>query len=142
MWDQLTEKVKHLHGFTIPKEGWIKTIRHALGISSLQLAKKCKISRQRLDRIEADEVEKKTSLETLEKVAQQLECDLIYAFVPKNKLSTIVENQAKKKALQQMKAVAHSMALENQSVSIKATKRQLNLIEKDLLKKNIKNIWK
>jgi predicted DNA-binding mobile mystery protein A len=141
MQEQLNEKVKYFHGFVIPEIGWIKTIRGALGISSTQLAKRCGISRQRLDRVEIGEVEKKTSLETLEKVAKQLECSLVYALVPKDKLSNIVAKQARKKALQQMKTVGHTMALENQAVSIRAAKKQLSLIEKELLSKDIKHIW-
>lgn len=138
---QLDDKLKHLQSFAVPKDGWVKTICNALGMSSSQLARRCKISKQRLNRIETDELSKKTTLSTLEKVAEQLECKLVYAFVPKDKLSNIVERQARKKAMQQVEQVAHSMSLENQSVSHRSIKRQLHLAEKELLSKNQKNIW-
>src|SRR5688572_24021899 len=121
---QLDDKLKNLQSFAVPKDGWVKTICTALDMSSSQLAKRCKISKQRLNRIETDELSKKTTLSTLEKVAEQLECKLVYAFVPNDKLSTIVEKQARKKALQQLEQVAHSMSLENQAIDSKSMKRQ------------------
>jgi len=142
MWEQLDDKVKHFKGFTMPRDGWIKTIRTALGISRSILAKRCKISRQRLDRIEHDEVAKKTTLETLENVAKQLDCKFVYAFVPKDKLAHIVEKQAERKAIKQVEIASHSMALENQALSKNSLRKQIQLTKKAMLSKSIKDIWK
>ena len=142
MWEQLEKTFKHLRGVNIPSAGWVKTIRKALGMNSEQLAKRCKVSRQRINEIERDEIAKKTTIETIEKVAQQLECDFVYALVPKSKISNIVEKQARRKAIQQMESSPHTMSRERQETKTKSNKKQLKLLIKDLMRFNLSSIWK
>lgn len=141
MRQQLDDKLNPLKDFTMPTVGWIKIIRTALGLTTAQLAKKCGLSKQRISRIERDEKLKKTSLETLEKVAAQLECKFIYAFVPIESVEKIIEKQARKKALEKLKLISHSMALEGQALSNQSNKKQLALLTEELITNKIKEIW-
>lgn len=110
--DEKLIKIKHL-SFEKPAQGWIKAIRDALGMTTTQLAKKLGVKHPRILKIEKDELS--LSLSTLEKVADALDCKLVYALVPKTSLEEMAYNQARKKAMRIMSEVTHNMALENQT---------------------------
>ena len=74
---QMMKQLEAIQKFNIPAAGWVRTIRKALGMTSIQLAKKCGVSKVRILRIEQDEISGHTTLATLEKVAEQLGCRLI-----------------------------------------------------------------
>lgn len=110
--DEKFSKIKSL-SFEKPTQGWIKAIRDALGMTTTQLAKKLGVKHPRILKIEKDELS--LSLSTLEKVADALDCKLVYALVPKTSLEEMTYNRARKKAEKIMSEVTHNMALENQT---------------------------
>ena len=99
--------------FDIPKQGWVKAIREALGLTTTQLAKKLGVKQPRVFKIEKEE--SSLSLNSLQEVADALNCKLVYALVPKTNLEEMAYNQARKKAMKIMAEVTHNMALENQA---------------------------
>jgi transcriptional regulator with XRE-family HTH domain len=64
-----------------PLQGWIKTIRELLSMTTAQFSKKLKISQPRLVFMEKNE--KNLKLSTMEKIADELNCDFVYALVPR-----------------------------------------------------------
>lgn len=99
--------------FEVPKQGWVKAIREALGLTTTQLAKKLGVKQPRVFKIEKEE--SSLSLNSLQEVADALGCKLVYALVPKTSLEEMAYNQARKKAIKIMSEVTHNMALENQT---------------------------
>lgn len=99
-----------------PVRGWIKAIREGLGMSSAQLAKRMGMKQPSVVAIEQSEIKGTIQLSTLRKVAEALNCSVVYALVPNEQLETIVRDQARKVARRRLKTVEHSMALENQAV--------------------------
>lgn len=99
--------------FEVPKQGWVKAIREALGLTTTQLAKKLGVKQPRVFKIEKEE--SSLSLNSLQEVADALDCKLVYALVPKTSLEEMAYNQARKKAMKIMAEVTHNMALENQT---------------------------
>lgn len=138
---QLMTQLQPLQQFKIPSLGWVRTIRKALGMTSQQLANKCSLSKQRILRIEKDEIIGHTTIATLEKVAQELGCSFVYGFMPQKDLFLIIEEQAQKKALEILTRVSHSMAIEEQKVEVRMQKEQLILLKEELMKQNIKFLW-
>lgn len=138
---QLNIKLQKLQNMIIPGEGWTKTLRKLLGMTSTQLAHKCGVSKQRILQIEKDEKLKNTTLTTLEHVAKNLGCKLVYAFVPEGTLLELIDNAAEIKALEKLASLSHSMALEEQRVEGKAHKDQIKLLKDQLIRNNIKSIW-
>src|SRR5208282_6816206 len=100
--------------FKPPVRGWIKAIREALGMSSAQLAKRLKIKQPTVAAMEQSEMKGTIQLATLRRVAEAMNCTLVYALVPNDSLETIVREQARKAARRQLQAVEHSMLLEDQ----------------------------
>ncbi len=100
-----------------PSKGWIRTIRQALGVSSGELARRLGTSRQLPLQLEKSEAEDRITLKSLRAVADALDCDLIYALVPRaDSMQELTENRARAEAKRQVLGVEHSMALESQAV--------------------------
>lgn len=139
---QLTKQLKPFYNINIPHEGWLKTIRKLLGMTVEQLATRCGVSRQRILQIEKDEVLKHLTVHTLEKVADKLDCMLVYALIPKKDLVTMIEEQARKQVVARLQNVSHSMALEDQRVESDKQEEQIKILIEELIRNNIKDIWK
>jgi predicted DNA-binding mobile mystery protein A len=100
-----------------PSKGWIRTIRQALGLSSGALARRLGTSRQLPLQLEMNEAEDRITLKSLRAAANGLDCDLVYALVPRaDTMEALVESRARNEAKKRVLVVEHSMALENQAV--------------------------
>ena len=100
-----------------PSKGWIRAIRQALGVSAGELARRLGTSRQLPLQMEKGEAEDRITLKSLRTAANALDCDLVYAFVPRaGSMQELIENRARAEAKNRVLGVEHSMALENQAV--------------------------
>jgi predicted DNA-binding mobile mystery protein A len=100
-----------------PSRGWLHTIRRALGLSSGELARRLKTSRQLPLQLERSEAADRITLRSLRAAAAALDCDLVYALVPSaGSLHEAIESRARAEAGKRVAQVEHSMALENQAV--------------------------
>lgn len=138
---QIDKQIKPFKNFIVPSEGWIRTIRKALGINTRQLGEKTGVSGERIVRIEADELENKLTMATLQKMAEAMNCKFVYAFIPDDNLDKIIERAARDKAKAQMDRISHSMALEDQKTESKELKEQIDILTEEYLRGNLKNIW-
>lgn len=125
----------------VPKKGWIRAIREALGMSSYVLADILGCTRANVTSIEQREKKGAISLETLEQVAQAMNCKLVYCLVPLESLDKILENQARTIAKKRIKIINHSMALEKQGLNPKQLKQQEDDLVQELLRGNPKRLW-
>lgn len=119
-----------------PQQGWLKTIREFLGMTTTQLAKRLEISQPRIIAMEKNE--RNVKISTMERIADVLNCDFSYAFIPRENIDDIIYNQAKKKAQKILDKVNKNMGLENQLVK---TDDLLKDIIEELLDGNIARIW-
>ena len=119
-----------------PQQGWLKTIREFLGMTTTQLAKRLEISQPRIVAMEKNE--RNVKISTMERIADTLNCDFSYAFVPRENIDDIIYNQAKKKAQKILDKVNKNMGLENQ---LAKTDELLKDIIEELLDGNIARIW-
>ena len=119
-----------------PPQGWLKTIREFLGMTTTQLAKKINVAQPRVINLEKNE--KNTKISTMERIADALNCDFVYAFIPRENIDNIIYNQAKKKALKILSKVHTNMSLDNQLAD---SDELVEDIINDLLDDNISRIW-
>src|SRR6266403_836753 len=85
--DERFKKMNAVGRFQPPLRGWIKAIREALGMSTLQLAKRLKIKQPSVVALEQSEAKGTIELATLRRVAEALDCTLVYALVPNKPLA-------------------------------------------------------
>ncbi|MCB9719921.1 MAG: mobile mystery protein A [Candidatus Omnitrophica bacterium] len=141
--DQLDEKFKVLKSFVgfEPQQGWIKTIREVLGMSSSQLAKKVGIDQSRISRLENSEKLGNLKLSSLQKIAKGLNMHFVYCFVPESTLEDMVREQARRIALKRLKRLDNTMRLEKQGLSEGEKKKALDDMIEKILIDNPKDLW-
>ena len=99
-----------------PPKGWIRAIREALGLSSAEFAKRMKANRSLIVQQEKAEADDRITLKSLRAFANALDCDLVYAFVPRaGSLQELVNARARATAKTNVLGVEHTMSLENQA---------------------------
>lgn len=108
-----------------PPNGWIAAIREALDMTVRQFAARLGVAPSNVIRLEQRERDNTISLGALRRAADALDCDLVYAIVPrhptaaapgKNLLDAVIETRAREVATAEIRRVAHTMALEDQAV--------------------------
>ncbi|WP_291515372.1 mobile mystery protein A [Bdellovibrio sp. ArHS] len=127
----------------IPKYGWVKEIREALGMTMQDLGTRLGVIKQRIERIEKDEVAGKVTLQTLRDTAEALDCELVYFLVPKGQgLQKLLETQALKAAREIVKDTEHTMGLEEQDTSRQSQQHLVESVAAELLLKEDRKIWR
>ena len=111
--------------YSPPVRGWIRAIREALGLTTQQLARRLGIKQPSAVALEQSEVKGSIELATLRRVADALDCTLVYAFVPKKPLEETVRVRARHFLRRRRAPVEHSMLLEDQKVQGKAEEERL-----------------
>jgi len=127
--------------FVRPPRGWIKAIREALGMTTAQLARRIGVSQPRVIAIEKAEKQGSITLDSLERAARALDCQVVYALIPKKPLNELVKERAQIVAEKRLQSTRHSMALEAQSVSKSDEKEQLRRLGERLIKKAGSGLW-
>jgi predicted DNA-binding mobile mystery protein A len=114
-----------------PVRGWIKAIREALGMSTAQLAARLQIKQPSLVALEQSEAAGTMELATLRRVAEALDCTVVYALVPNKPLEAMVRDRARAFSRKRRAPVEHSMLLENQKVTRKNADARLDEIVRE-----------
>jgi predicted DNA-binding mobile mystery protein A len=95
---QLDERFRELgpaDRYAAPVRGWIKAIREGLGMSTAQLAKRLGIKQPSLVELEQSEAKSTIELATLRRVAEAVDCTLVYALVPNKPLESAIRDRAR-----------------------------------------------
>lgn len=127
------------HG--LPKEGWLRTVRTALGMSGTQLAKKLGVTKARISKAEQDEPHGSVTLKTMHTMAQAMDCKFVYAIVPKQNVEDVIKERAIEKARTQVKTASTHMALEAQSLSKEQLEFEIERIAAQIMDKMPSDFW-
>lgn len=117
--------------YAVPVRGWIKAIREALGMTTVQLAQQLGVKQPSVVALEQSEAKGTIELATLRRVAAALDCTLVYALVPNKPLETAVRDHARAFVHRRREPVEHSMLLEDQKVEKKNTEALLDEIVRE-----------
>lgn len=109
-----------------PSRGWIKAIREALGMSTAQLAKRLGVRQPSIVDLERSEEKGSIELATLRRVAEALDCNLVYALVPNQPLEMTIRARARALLRRRRSPIEHTMLLEAQDVAGPVTERQID----------------
>jgi predicted DNA-binding mobile mystery protein A len=118
---------------TRPSRGWIAAIRTALGLTSTALSKRLKVNHSTILEYEKSEVSGSITLQTLRRVADALDAELIVALVPRKSVAATLRERAESLAREEMRAVIHTMRLEDQEVESEATREEYEKLVTSLL---------
>jgi predicted DNA-binding mobile mystery protein A len=139
--DKRLKSLQHMDNYARPPRGWIKAIREALGMTAKQLGERLGVSQPRVLKIEQVEVSGSLTMETLERAARALDCQLVYVLVPRKPLEEMTRERAERLAQKQLRIAGHSMALEDQSVDASEEHAQLEELTRGLLARSPSKLW-
>ncbi|HXM44409.1 MAG TPA: mobile mystery protein A [Bryobacteraceae bacterium] len=117
--------------YNSPVRGWIKAVREALGMTTAQLARRLGVKQPSVVAIEQSEGKGAIELATLRRVAEALDCTLVYAFVPNKPLEAMVRDGARQFVCKRREPVEHSMWLEDQQVKGKDSEARLDEVVRE-----------
>ena len=125
-----------------PSRGWLKEIRETLGRTERQQAERMGISGSTLHKSEQSEAEERISLGQLRKLADGLDCELVYALLPRKPLPEVVQDRATQLAKEEVYGVAHTMGLEDQRPTNERIQKQVARRAEELLRGKWSDLWR
>lgn len=117
---QLDDQLSNLRSQQLPirpEQGWIRTIRQALGMSLRQLGERAGMTKASAAQMERREADGTVTLNSIRKLAAAMEADLYYVVLPHRRLEETVQRRAEVMARRLAREVSDSMALEDQATS-------------------------
>ena len=139
--DIVDKASEHTAGLSLPSEGWIKTMRKALGMSGAQLARRLGVSRSQIAQSEKNELSGAVTLKTLQNAAEAMGGRLVYAIVPAGKVEALIVKRAREKARQLEGRANVHMALESQTLDTKSREFEIKRLEQELLNTMPSDFW-
>jgi predicted DNA-binding mobile mystery protein A len=88
----------------VPPGGWIRAVRDALGMSTMELGVRLNVTRERVSQLERAEERRSIPLSTLDRVAAAMRCRVLYVLVPDDPLEQLVRRQALEQAARELGA--------------------------------------
>src|ERR1700732_928939 len=129
--DRRFKQLRPVTRYSSPVRGWIKAVREALGMTTAQLAKRLRMKQPSIVAIEQSEAKGTIELATLRRVAEALDCTVVYALVPNKPLEAALRDRARAFLRRRRGPVEHSMLLEDQKVTSKDAEARLDEIVRE-----------
>ena len=136
---RLVQRLAGLELGEIPPRGWIRAFREALGMTTGELSHRMGITQSRISQIERSEALGSIRLDTLQRAAHALNCQVHYVFVPNQPLEDLVLEQALLRARAEVNAVQHSMALEDQDSAQAIYEAKVRELAEEMI--DSRNLW-
>lgn len=131
-----------LKGVGIPSKGWVHTLRTALKMSLRQLGNKLSIAPQSLKDMESREIAGTITLNTLQDIANAMDMQLVYGFVPKHEsLKQMIEIRASELAKEIVMRTHNSMTLEDQQNTVERIKKAIVQKTAEITDEMPKYLW-
>jgi predicted DNA-binding mobile mystery protein A len=124
-----------------PPRGWVRAIRDALGMTSRQLAARMGLSQSTIAALEKGEAAGTVTLKSLREAAEALDCQLVYALVPRTSLADMVQERARSLAEKNLARVHHTMRLEDQALRESDLAEERERITRSLLEGRASRLW-
>jgi predicted DNA-binding mobile mystery protein A len=142
---QLDQKLKPFataKNTTVPTKGWLHTIRTSLNMTMEQLGNKLSITKQGVKKIEESEIKGTISINSLKEVANALDMQLVYGFVPnKGSVKEMIAEKAEKLATKIVLRTHKNMQLENQAITDTKIKSAIKELAEELAREMKKLLW-
>lgn len=129
-------------GIKIPPEGWLRTVRKALGMSGAELAKRMGVTRARVAQAENAERAGGVTLKSMQATAEAMGCRFVYAIIPPSgRIEDIITAQARKKAMAIVGTASQHMALENQTLPTDKIAEEVERLTREIAQEMPSGFW-
>jgi predicted DNA-binding mobile mystery protein A len=132
-----------LAGLKTPPEGWLRTVRNALGMSGAELAKKMGVTRARVTQAEHAELTGGITLKSMQATAEAMGCRFVYAIIPSSeRIEDLITAQARKKAMAIVGTASTHMALENQKLPDDKIAWEVERLTREIAREMPSDFWR
>lgn len=135
---------QHYRDHKQPNEGWLMTMRKALGMSGPQMAKRAGVTKAAIYQAERKEVAGEVTIKQMEKLANALGGRFVYAIVPDKSAHTVddlIHVQARTKAEALIGRADTHMALEKQALSNDLNEAEIKRLTEQLEREQPSDFW-
>jgi predicted DNA-binding mobile mystery protein A len=139
--DKVNRAYHQLGGLSLPPEGWLRTVRHALGMSGLQLAKRLGVTKSRVSKAEQGELTGSVTIKTMQSMAEAMNCRFVYAVVPDREIEEVIKKRALQQARERVRGASTHMALEAQTLSDEQLTFEIDRIASEMVEKMPSDLW-
>ena len=140
--NKVNQALKQFGDYAMPlSEGWLKTVRKALGMSGSQLAKRLGVTKGRVSQAESAEISGSATLKSMRNMAQAMDCRFVYAVIPIKEIESVIRDRAVLKAKEQIEAASTQMALEAQSLSNEQLTFAVDQLAAEIIEKMPSDLW-
>jgi predicted DNA-binding mobile mystery protein A len=139
--ETIDEIVPHVSLLARPPEGWLRTVRKALGMSGAQLARRMGVTRARVAAAERAELDHSATLRSMQAAAAAMGCKFVYAIVPDESIENLVAARAREKASAFVKTASQHMALEDQALPPAKIQQSMDRLTRELMHEMPRNLW-
>jgi predicted DNA-binding mobile mystery protein A len=132
----------NLGGLKTPPEGWMRTVRTALGMSGSDVAKKMGVTRARITKVEHAELTGGVTLKSMQVMAEAMGCRFVYAIIPSSgRVEDLITAQARKKAEGIVEIASKHMALENQALPDENITQEVERLTREITQEMPSDFW-
>lgn len=125
-----------------PPEGWLRTVRSALGMSGAEVAKKVGVTRARVTKAEHAELDGGITLKSMQAIAEAMGCRFVYAVIPPSgRIEDVITAQARKKAMAIVTTTSTHMALENQILPDDKIAQEVERLTREIAQERPSDFW-
>lgn len=141
--DKVNQAVSRFDGAPmLPQEGWLRTVRTALGMTGPQLAERLGVTKARISKAEQDETAGGVTLRTMQAMAEAMDCQFVYAVIPRQDVESVIKARATEKAKAQVKAVSTQMTPESQLLTKEQLDYEVERIAAQIVEKMPADLWR
>lgn len=140
-YQRIVDSAGSLLGVRIPPEGWLRTVRKALGMSGAQLAQRMGVTRARVAQAEHAELSGGATLKSMQAAAEAMGCRFVYAIVPETRIQDIIMAQARKKAMALVGTASTHMALESQTLPKEKIAQEVERLTREIAQEMLPDFW-
>jgi len=140
--DKVNEAVSQFCNASIlPQEGWLRTVRIALGMSGTQLAKRLGVTKARISKAEQAEPAGSVTLRTMRSMAGAMGCKFVYAVIPQQNVEDVIKKRAVEKARIQIQSTSSHMMHEVQPLSNEQLNLEIERVTAQIMDKMPAHLW-
>lgn len=136
--DHTAQQLKSIHN---PTEGWLATLRKALGMSGSEVAARMKVTRNAVYQAERNERDGAITIKQMQKLAEAMGGRFVYAIVPETNTQEIIHTQARCKAEALIRRASAHMALEKQALTGDQVKQRIEGLTNELMRDMPPDFW-
>jgi predicted DNA-binding mobile mystery protein A len=132
----------NLNGLKTPPEGWMRTVRTALGMSGSDVAKKMGVTRALITKVEQAELTGGVTMKSMQVMADAMGCRFVYAIIPSSgRVEDLINAQARKKAKAIVETASKHMALENQKLPDDNITQEVERLTREITQEMPSDFW-